>query len=73
MLQRVEELHPKLSRVILFGEQIQRFDHPAFGRVHAVLRTPWRFKGLARALDVPADSVVTTYQQLVALKADSDD
>ncbi|HEY5927322.1 MAG TPA: PilZ domain-containing protein [Kofleriaceae bacterium] len=72
-LQHVEDNHRGLSRVILFGDQIKRFDHPAVGRVHAVLRTPWRFKGLARALEVPPDSVVTTYDQLVALKAQTED
>lgn len=68
VLQQLEQAHPGVRRVLLHGEQIARIDHPAAGRVDAVLRTPWHFKGLARALDVPGDSVVTTYDQLVALK-----
>ena len=72
ILQHVEDNHPDLRRVTLFGDQIEKSEHPAAGRVHAVLRTPWRFKGLARALDVPMESVVTTYDQLVALKMDID-
>jgi hypothetical protein len=54
--------------VLLFGDQIKKLEHPAASRVHAVLRTPWHFKGLARALELPPDSVVTTYDQLVALQ-----
>jgi PilZ domain len=69
-LQRLEEQHPKLKRILLWADQIEKLDHPAAGRVHAVLRTPWRFKGLARALDLSLDDVVTTYDQLVALKVD---
>ncbi|HEY5952516.1 MAG TPA: PilZ domain-containing protein [Kofleriaceae bacterium] len=68
VLQQLEDKFPELRRVILFGEQTEKLDHPAAGRVHAVLRTPWRFKGLARALELPPDDVVTTYDQLVALK-----
>jgi len=68
LLQQLEQAHPGVRRVLLHGEQIAKIDHPAAGRVDAVLRTPWHFKGLARALDVPGDSVVTTYDQLVALK-----
>ena len=67
VLQEIEAKHPKLGRVILHGDHIAAIDHPAANRVHAVLRTPWRFKGLARALDLPLDAVVTTYDQLVAL------
>jgi PilZ domain len=69
-LQRLEEQHPQLKRILLWADQIEKLDHPAAGRVHAVLRTPWRFKGLARALDLSLDDVVTTYDQLVALKMD---
>jgi len=68
LLERLEQTHPGVRRVILFGEQIEKIDHPAANRVDAVLRTPWRFKGLARALDLPTEDVVTTYDQLVALK-----
>ncbi|NVB79108.1 MAG: PilZ domain-containing protein [Kofleriaceae bacterium] len=67
-LQHLEETRSELRRVILFGDQIEKVEHPAARRVDAVLRTPWRFKGLARALDVPSESVVTTYDQLVALQ-----
>jgi len=72
ILQYVEEHHPELRRVALYGDQIAKIEHPAASRVHAVLRTPWHFKGLARALEVPADSVMTTYDQLVALKLEKD-
>ena len=68
LLHQLEQTRPDVRRVILFGEQIEKIDHPAASRVDAVLRTPWHFKGLARALDLPTDSVVTTYDQLVALK-----
>lgn len=67
-LQHLEETRGELRRVILFADQIDKIEHPAARRVDAVLRTPWRFKGLARALDLPSDSVVTTYDQLVALQ-----
>lgn len=67
-LEHLETHHAELRRVILFGEQIQKIEHPAASRVHAVMRTPWHFKGLARALELPPDSVVTTYDQLVALQ-----
>lgn len=67
-LEHVETQHAELRRVILFGDQIQKIEHPAASRVHAVLRTPWHFKGLARALELPPDSVVSTYDQLVALQ-----
>jgi hypothetical protein len=72
-LEQLEHKHGELRRVVLFGDQIDKIDHPSLGRVHAVLRTPWRFKGLARALDVPMTSVVTTYDQLVALKMPGSD
>lgn len=68
VLQELEAAHADLRRVILHGEQLDKIEHPAAARVDAVLRTPWRFKGLARALDIPAENVVTTYDQLVALK-----
>jgi len=68
LLHQLEQAHAGVRRVLLHGEQIAKIDHPSAGRVDAVLRTPWHFKGLARALDVPGDSVVTTYDQLVALK-----
>ncbi|MDQ3339715.1 MAG: PilZ domain-containing protein [Myxococcota bacterium] len=67
-LEYVETHHADLRRVLLFGDQIQKIEHPAASRVHAVLRTPWHFKGLARALELAPDSVVTTYAQLVALQ-----
>lgn len=73
MLLYLEEHHGTLSRVLLFGDQIEKLDHPSSGRVHAVLRTPWRFKGLARAVDVSIHNVVTTYDQLVALKMPIED
>jgi hypothetical protein len=68
LLEHLEHTRPDVRRVILFGDQIEKIDHPAASRVDAVLRTPWHFKGLARALDLPSDSVVTTYDQLVALE-----
>jgi len=68
VLEQLESKHAGLRRVILFGEQLDKIDHPATNRVDAVLRTPWRFKGLARALGLPLDDVVTTYDQLVALQ-----
>lgn len=68
VLHEIETTHADLRRVMLHGELLARIDHPAAARVDAVLRTPWRFKGLARALDIPAENVVTTYDQLVALK-----
>jgi hypothetical protein len=67
-LEQLEAKHPGVRRVILFGDQIDKIEHPAANRVDAVLRTPWRFKGLARALDLPLDDVKTTYDQLVALQ-----
>lgn len=67
-LGQLEESYPDLKRVLLWADKIARIDHPASGRVHAVLRTPWRFKGLARGLELPLDDVVTTYDQLVALQ-----
>ena len=67
-LEQLETKHADLRRVILFGEQLAKIEHPAANRVDAVLRTPWHFKGLARALALPLDGVVTTYDQLVALK-----
>lgn len=67
MLERLEDEHPDVRRVILFGDQIDKIQHPAANRVDAVLRTPWRFKGLARGLGLPSEDVVTTYDQLVAL------
>lgn len=68
VLQQLEDTRSELRRVILFGDHIDKIDHPAAGRVDAVLRTPWRFKGLARALGLPSEDVVTTYDQLVALQ-----
>lgn len=68
LLAELEQHHPQLRRVLLFGEQLEKIEHPAARRVHAVLRTPWRFKGLARALERSTDEVVTTYDQLVALQ-----
>jgi hypothetical protein len=68
MLEALEQARPDIRRVILSGDQIDKIDHPAARRVDAVLRTPWRFKGLARALDLPSEDVVTTYDQLVALQ-----
>lgn len=68
ILELCETTYPQVRRVLLFDEQIAKLEHPATRRVDAVLRTPWRFKGLARALDLPSDDVVTTYDQLVALQ-----
>lgn len=67
VLQELEERFPQLRRVLLFGEKIEPIAHPAAARVHAVLRTPWHFKGLARALELPPDNILTTYDQLQAL------
>ena len=67
-LETIETEHPAMKRVLLHGDQIRKIEHPAASRVAAVLRTPWRFKGLARALEISLDEVKTTYQQLVALK-----
>jgi hypothetical protein len=71
-LEYLEGKQPDLRRVVLYGDQITKNNHPAVGRVHAVLRTPWHFKGLSRALGVSMENVVTTYDQLVALKLDDD-
>jgi hypothetical protein len=68
LLEQLEHARPDVRRVILFGEHTEKIAHPSANRVDAVLRTPWHFKGLARALDLPAENVVTTYDQLVALK-----
>ena len=67
VLQELEDRFAPLRRVLLFGEQIEPIAHPAAARVHAVLRTPWHFKGLARALELPPDNILTTYDQLKAL------
>ena len=72
-LQTLEDDHGALKRILLFDDQIEKIEHPAANRVHAVLRTPWRFKGLARALDLSLEDVVTTYDQLVALKLPDND
>ena len=69
LLERLEAANVK--RIILHGDQIAKIEHPAANRVDAVLRTPWRWKGLARALGLPSEDVVTTYDQLVALKPKS--
>ncbi len=71
-LEYLENKQADLRRVVLYGDQITKHSHPAVGRVHAVLRTPWHFKGLSRALGVSMENVVTTYDQLVALKLDDD-
>lgn len=68
LLEQLEKQHPTVRRVLLFGETLEKIAHPAARRVDAVLRTPWRFKGLARALDLRSEDVVTTYDQLVALQ-----
>ena len=68
VLQELEKTRSNVRRVILFGDHIEKIEHAAAARVDAVLRTPWRFKGLARALDLPSEDVVTTYDQLVALQ-----
>lgn len=73
LLEQLEYQHPKLRRVLLFGDHLEKVEHAAARRVHAVLRTPWRFKGLARALDLPSEDVVTTYDQLVALQVPKKD
>lgn len=67
VLEEIEDRFAQLRRVLLFGEKIEPIAHPAAARVHAVLRTPWHFRGLARALELPPDNVVTTYDQLKAL------
>lgn len=72
-LSYLEDNQPALKRVVLYGDQILKSEHPAVGRVHAVLRTPWHVKGLTRALGVSMENVVTTYDQLVALKLDEDE
>ena len=70
----LQDLEAKqLRRVILFGDHIEKIQHAAASRVDAVLRTPWRFKGLARALELPSEDVVTTYDQLVALQVPKKD
>ena len=71
MLETIEKTD--LRRVILFGDRIEKIEHPAVGRVDAVLRTPWRFKGLARALGLPSEDVVPTSDQLVALQVPKKD
>lgn len=68
VLELCETTYSQLRRVLLFDDQIAKLEHSAARRVDAVLRTPWRFKGLARALDLRSEDVVTTYDQLVALQ-----
>ena len=44
--------YPSIIRVLLFGERLPSTDHATSSRVHAVLRTPWRIRALARALAI---------------------
>jgi ActR/RegA family two-component response regulator len=50
ILCHLEERHPEVRRVLLFGSHVESLDHASSRRVHVVLRTPWRLKGLARAV-----------------------
>lgn len=67
VLRHLEAHHPQLRCVLLFGARLDRVDHASAGRVHAVLRTPWRLRGLARALDLANEGVERTFDMLSAL------
>jgi len=52
LLDHLAQYHPRLRRVLLFGDQLASLDHAAARRVDAVLRTPWRIRALARAVGI---------------------
>lgn len=60
LLEALTAQHPRVQRILLFGEHLGSLDHASATRVHAVLRTPWRIRPLARALgvDSPDSSMV---------------
>jgi ActR/RegA family two-component response regulator len=62
------ESHPNARRVVLFGEQLGAVDSRIARMVDGVLRAPWRFRALSRAIGVDlADS------SIALLAADLDD
>ena len=68
LLEHLSQHHPKLRRVLLFGDQLEPVAREVSSHVHAVLRTPWRIRALARALGInSADS------SLAMLPASEDD
>lgn len=56
LLAHIEERHPDLRRVLVFGDRVESMEHACSARVHAVLRTPWQLRGLARSLGLGATS-----------------
>jgi hypothetical protein len=54
LFEHLEEHHPAARRILLFGEQLEPVQRSTSSRVHAVLRTPWRIRALARALAIDA-------------------
>jgi hypothetical protein len=51
--------HPRVRRILLFGDQLGAVDRAISSRVDAVLRTPWRIRALSRALGMDlADSSI---------------
>jgi hypothetical protein len=67
LLSHLAETHPRVRRVLVFGDQLASLDHVSSRLVDAVIRTPLRSRPLARALGVTdADS------SLMLLPADSE-
>lgn len=67
LLGHLAETHPRVRRVLVFGEQLAALAHASARLVDAVIRTPLRSRPLARALGVSdADS------SLMLLPADSE-
>jgi hypothetical protein len=54
LFDRLQHQHPRVKRVVLFGEQLEPVPKDVSRRVDAVLRTPWRIRALARAIGVDA-------------------
>ncbi len=61
MAQRTSQLvahfatnHSHVRRILLFGDQLGSVDRSISNRVDAVLRTPWRYRALARAIGIDA-------------------
>ena len=55
LLDQLVAEHPKMRRVLVFGEQIVPIDHAISSRIDAVLRTPWRQRPLGRALGIDSN------------------
>lgn len=68
LLCHLEQDHPAVRRVLVCGIHVGKLDHASSARIHAVLRTPWHLRGLARAVALDGARVERTLDLLMLVQ-----